>query len=75
MKLPDTVYDILKWVIALVLPAVAVLYGNLGPDWGWYNPQLIVKTITEVQIFLGVIFGISCYTHAQEQKFKDAGDC
>lgn len=75
MKLPDTVYDVLKWVIALVLPAVAVLYGNLGPDWGWYNPQLIVKTITEVQIFLGVIFGISCYTHAQEQKFKDTGDC
>lgn len=75
MKLPNTVYDILKWVIALVLPAVAVLYGNLGPDWGWYNPQLIVKTITEVQIFLGVIFGISCYTHAQEQKYKDTGDC
>lgn len=75
MKLPDTVYDVLKWVIALVLPAVAVLYGNLGPDWGWYNPQLIVKTITEVQIFLGVIFGISCYTHAQEQKFKDTGGC
>jgi hypothetical protein len=75
MKLPDTVYDILKWVIALVLPAVAGLYANLGPDWGWYNPQLVVKTITEVQIFLGVIFGISCYQYKQDQKFKNAGDC
>lgn len=67
MKLSDTAYNVLKWVIALVLPAVAVLYGNLGPDWGWYNPHLIVKTITEIQLFLGTIFGISCYTHAQEK--------
>lgn len=65
MKLSNTAYDILKWVIALVLPAVAVLYGNLGPDWGWYNPDLIVKTISAVQLFLGTIFGISCYNHAR----------
>ena len=28
----NKVYDILKWVIAIVMPAAAVLYGNLGPD-------------------------------------------
>lgn len=67
MKLSDTAYNILKWIIALVLPAAAVLYGNLGPDWGWFNPDLIVKTITAVQLFLGTIFGISCYTYAQEK--------
>lgn len=75
MKLPDTVYDILKWIIALVLPAAAVLYGTVGPDWGWYDPELIVKTITAVQLFLGTIFGISCYQYKQDQKYKDTGDC
>lgn len=55
----------MKWVIALVLPATAVLYGNLGPAWGWFNPELIVKTITEVELFLGTIFGISCYSYAK----------
>ena len=63
--LSDNTYNILKWVIALVIPAVAVFYGNLGPDWGWYNPQLIVKTITEIQLLLGTIFGISCYSYAK----------
>ena len=68
MKLSDTAYHVLKWVIALVLPATAVLYGNLGPAWGWFNPELIVKTITEVELFLGTIFGISCYSYAKEGK-------
>ena len=61
----NKVYDIMKWVIAIVMPAAAVLYGNLGPDWGWYNPQLIVKTITEIQLFLGTIFALSCYSYAK----------
>lgn len=69
MKLSDTAYNVLKWVIALVLPAAAVFYGTVGPDWGWFNPELIVKTITAVQLFLGTIFGISCYQYA-----KDGGD-
>jgi hypothetical protein len=68
MKLSDTAYNVLKWVIALVLPAAAVLYGTLGPDWGWFNPELIVKTITAIQLFLGTIFGISCYQYAQQGK-------
>lgn len=67
MKLSDTAYNILKWIIALVFPAAAVLYGNLGPDWGWYNPDLIVKTITAIQLFFGTIFGISCYNYNKDQ--------
>ena len=74
MRLPDSVYNILKWIIAIVLPAAAVLYGNLGPDWGWFNPELTVKTITAVQLFLGTIFGISCYNYAEEHKYDGKGD-
>lgn len=61
----DNVYKFLKWFIAIVMPASAVLYGALGADWGWYNPDLIVKTINEVQLFLGTIFAISCYNYAK----------
>ena len=34
MKLPDRVYDVLKWVTILFLPAIAVLYKSLAAEWG-----------------------------------------
>lgn len=60
-------YDVLKWIALIVLPAVAALYADLGPDWGWYNPHLVAKTITEVQIFLGVVLQISSNKYANSK--------
>ncbi len=59
MKLPNKVYDILKWIALIFLPAVAVLYGALAPVWGWAYPDEIVYTITAVDTFLGALLGIS----------------
>ena len=59
MKLPNKIYDILKWIALIFLPAVAVLYGALAPVWGWAYPDEIVYTITAVDTFLGALLGIS----------------
>ena len=59
MKLPNKVYDVLKWIALIFLPAVAVLYGALAPVWGWAYPDEIVYTITAVDTFLGALLGIS----------------
>lgn len=32
--LPGRVYDILKWLALIALPAVAWLVGVVGPQWG-----------------------------------------
>lgn len=58
-KLPDKVYDILKWICILVLPATAVLYGTLGVIWGWAYVDQIVKTINAIDLFIGTIIGVS----------------
>ena len=64
MKLNDKVYDILKWVCIIVLPAVATLIGALGLIWNFNIPtQQIVETIGAVEVFLGALLGISCYTY------------
>lgn len=34
MKLNDRIYDVLKWVVMIVLPAVAALYAALPPRLG-----------------------------------------
>lgn len=72
MKLSNKVYDILKWIALILLPALAVLYGALAPVWGWPYPDQIVYTITAVDTFLGALLGISNYSYNREQGEQDA---
>lgn len=59
MKISNALYDILKWVALVVLPAVATLYGALAAAWGWPYAEQIVYTITAIDTFLGALLGIS----------------
>lgn len=62
-KLPDNLYNILKWVCLIVLPAVAVLYGTLGNTWGLPYVEQICITINAVATFIGVVIGVSTMTY------------
>ena len=59
MKLNNKVYDVLKWVVMIVLPAVAVFYAALAPVWGWPRPDDVVLTINAVAALAGAVLGIS----------------
>ena len=59
MKMNDKVYDILKWIAMILLPAIATLYFTLASIWGLPYAEQIVGTITGIDTFLGVILGIS----------------
>lgn len=56
--LPDKVYDFVKKLLTLVLPALTVLLTTLGTIYGWDVGQ-IVQTIGAVALFLGAVVGIS----------------
>ena len=53
------VYDILKWVTMVVLPAIGTLYFALAGIWGFPYAEQVGGTITAVVTFLGVVLGIS----------------
>ena len=59
MKFNDKVYDVLKWVALVVLPALAVFYGRLATIWGLPFVDQIPETITAVEFLLGVLLGVS----------------
>lgn len=59
MKLNDKVYDILKWVVIIVLPAVATFYSLLAGTWGFPYADQIVTTINGVATLLGAVLCIS----------------
>ena len=63
MKISNKLYDILKWVVIIVLPAVATLYSAMSNVWGWPYSEEIVTTITAVDTFLGAVLCISTATY------------
>lgn len=67
MKLPNRIYDILKWVCLIVSPAVVTLIVTLTSLWGWDIPvEAITGTITALTTFAGVILGISNMNYNKE---------
>lgn len=59
MKMSNKVYDILKWVALILLPAVGALYFGLSQIWGFPYGEEIVGTISIIDTFLGALLGIS----------------
>ena len=62
----NKVYDILKWVSTVVLPALATLILAIGQIWNvtaWTVP--IGATIAAVATFMGAILGISSIQYAK----------
>lgn len=55
----NQVYNVLKPVVTIALPALATLYVALAQIWGLPNPVGVVATITALTTFLGVFLGIS----------------
>lgn len=55
----NKVYDVLKYIAQIVLPALGTLYFALASIWGFPYGEQIVGTITAVDAFLGALLGIS----------------
>lgn len=67
MKIPNKVYDVLKWVLMIVVPAFVTLFTLLASTWAWDVPvEAIVATITGVATFIGVCVGISSAAYKKE---------
>ena len=59
MKMNDRIYDLLKWIAMVVLPAIGTLYFALAGIWDFPYGEEIVGTITAIDAFLGALLGIS----------------
>ena len=68
MKIPDKLYDVLKWIAMYFLPAAGTLYFALAGIWGFPYGEEIVGTITAVDTFLGVLLGIASATYHKAQQ-------
>lgn len=69
MVFENKVYDILKYVALIVLPAIGTLYFALSSIWNLPYGTEIVGTITAVDAFLGALVGISTSNYNKGRTF------
>lgn len=69
-KMENHVYDVLKYIAQIVLPAFATLYFALAKIWGFPYGEEIVGTISAVDVFLGALLQISTNQYNKEQTIQ-----
>lgn len=62
----NKIYDVLKFIAQIVLPALATLYVTIASLWGLPYPEEISGTIMAIDTFLGAVLMIS-----SNQYYKD----
>lgn len=55
----NKIYDILKWISVIVVPALVLLINTLGETWGWQYTKEISITISAIGVFIGAVIQIS----------------
>ena len=68
MRLPDKIYNILKWLCLICLPALAVLYFTLSKIWNLPYGAEIPATINAIAVFIGALIGISQISYNKDMK-------
>lgn len=62
----NKLYDALKWIALIFLPAMGTLYFALAGIWGFPYAEQVVGTITAIDTFIGVVIGISAAQYNKE---------
>lgn len=63
IQLSNSLYDTLKWIDLIVLPAIGTAYAGLAQIWGFPYPEQITGTIMVICTLLGSLLGISSATY------------
>ena len=58
-RLKDSVYNVLKWICLIALPALSTFYGILAEIWNLPYAVQIPRTITAIALLIGALIGVS----------------
>lgn len=67
MKLQNKIYDKMKWVLTIAVPAAIVLIKTLGAIYT-FNTDVITATIAAIAAFTGSLFMVSSKRYKKGDK-------
>lgn len=67
MKINDKLYDVLKWIALVFLPAFTTLYGVIGATCNIPYTQEVLTILVAFDTFIGSLLGLSSRTYNKEK--------
>lgn len=58
----DKIYNILKWIALIALPALSTLMFALSNIWN-FDATPVIGTIAAIETFIGSLIGVSTYQY------------
>lgn len=66
MTLPSKVYDFLKWLCLIAMPALSVLIAVIFKAWDIPYSIQVTTTINAIAVFIGSLIGVSHMNYTKE---------
>ena len=70
MKMSNRLYDVLKYIALIALPALATFYAVIAKIWTLPYPVEIPATIMATDTFLGALLKLSTDQYNKEQQMQ-----
>ena len=67
MKLNDKTYDILKWLVIIVIPALTTFYVVLDNTFHWGFDKIVATISSAACTCIGTIVGVSKVTYDKNE--------
>jgi hypothetical protein len=64
----NKIFDALKWLVMIAIPALTVAYVGLSSIWGWPYADEVAKTSSVVCTLLGSLLRISSIKYYKDDK-------
>jgi len=71
MKLPDKVYDVLKWIVMCVIPALTTFFCVCDKVFSWGYAEIVATISSAFCACLGTILGISTAEYRKSQNTNE----
>lgn len=68
--LSNKLFDALKWLTLVGIPALTTAYVGLSAIWGWPYADQVAKTSAVVCVLLGSLLGISTIQYNKASKIQ-----
>lgn len=68
MRIPDRLYDVLKWVCLVCIPALTTFFCVLDNVFSWGYADIVAKISAALCTLIGALIGISTAEYRKGEK-------